>query len=103
MSYGLRVWNASGNLVFDADYNFLKYVAVVEGGFWGQPVGTTFFHPIPGVSNDGTWTYIRGFIDGAGTFGSSGLISISFEPGGVRITNLYQFNYETYRFLIVKK
>jgi len=81
VSYGLRVWDASGALQLDITDRLTRFV-----GQYGVSFTTTSSEPdkyiyISGISNDGTW-FVNNSNSNTGTW---------IEPGRVVITKLYSF------------
>ena len=53
MSYGLKVWDASGNLTLDTTDRLTRFVTSITPG--SISVSTTVSYSVPGIVDDGTW------------------------------------------------
>lgn len=81
MSYGLRVWDASGNITVDVTDRLTRFFAVYSVSFTTTSSEPDKYIYINGISNDGTW-----FVNN--TNGNSGTW---IESGRIVIKKLYSF------------
>ena len=92
MSYGLRVWDESGNVVLDVMDRLVRFHSQVTVNFtvpssWQvviQPV--TVAVSVPGISNDGTWFVVP--VVQSGRTGSF----IQITPGTMTVTEYFYGN-----------
>jgi hypothetical protein len=53
MSYGIRVWDASGNLTLDTTDRLTRFVTSITPGTIAPQA--TVSYSVPGIVDDGTW------------------------------------------------
>jgi hypothetical protein len=56
MSYGMRIWDASGNLTLDTTDRLTRFVTSITPGTIGPSVTVSYY--VPGIADDGTWFWI---------------------------------------------
>jgi hypothetical protein len=56
MSYGMRIWDASGNLTLDTTDRLTRFVTSITPGTIAPQA--TVSYSVPGIVDDGTWFLI---------------------------------------------
>jgi hypothetical protein len=56
MSYGMRVWDASGNITLDVTDRITRFVTSITPGTIAA--NSTVSYSVPGIVDDGTWFLI---------------------------------------------
>jgi len=82
MAYGLKVYDASGNVRLDTTDREFRYVAFYSGSL---SANTTLNITVAGLSTDGTWG-----LNEEGDFGFN--IDVSFSTNTLTVTNNNQYN-----------
>ena len=81
MSYGLRVWDASGNLMVDVTDRLTRFVTSATVSFTTTSAEPDKYIYITGMVNDGTW-----FVSSS-AFQARAIV----ESGRVAVKKLYSF------------
>jgi hypothetical protein len=87
MPYGIRIWDASGNLTLDVTDRITRWNNTITLAANSIPINSFVDFSVPGVTLDGTWFISAAFNT---TSSLSGLmdIRITFLTNVVRFTNL---------------
>lgn len=80
MSYGLRVWNSSGQIRLDTSARLARYHSFYTGSILPNNSATV---SVPGLANDGTWSVQ---VELAGAYNATD-VDISINNGGFTISN----------------
>jgi len=88
VAYGLRVWDANGNIRLDTADRECRFVAFYTGAV---AAGSAVTVPVSGMSTDGTW--------GLNELGTENFdVSLSLLSGEFRLTN--SSNYQTHPYKV---
>lgn len=83
MSYGLRVWDAGGNLTLDTTDRITRFVTSITPGTIAA--STTVSYSVPGIVDDGTWFLI---VPNAFKNNSFVRIYLTITSGNINLQNI---------------
>jgi hypothetical protein len=81
MSYGLRIWDASGSIILNITDRLTRQIAVFTYIFPANSTGDLLFS-VPGMTNDGTWFATTNEFN----------VRVLIESNSVRVQHLYKLS-----------